>query len=526
MRFVLSLVILAFSIASSACALEPVASISIAGWDRVQSDVQELSTLSEHPELLDKLTQRLKAIPKLDGLNAQGPVGVWAYVEDEQPCVAVAVPVEDFDLVRQSLMSRLKIKLTAGDSPGNWTFSFPNRTVHFRVQGNFVVVSDKISALNSLTDDVLKQLTDDIIEDDIVVRLDLQHLPREWVQKSLEQVQKEFEKNTEKKKNESDREFKIREHIRELASTIATRIVQDTESLTARLKIENGIQLAVDWKILDDSPLSYAVAELPLEEKGPIPGNNAAASISLAVSLPPEMKQILLDAEAIVRDHLRAKVGGHLLREDRMPADEVFDTFEASIEKGNILGNVQFVPNSEGYMILLAAMNMERINGMTTSLRTVLPYTRDDEKIQSVEFDVITTKGAAIHRIVGTDANNEDRKIYGGVPALYIGTSTSAAWFAAGKTDTEIVLKESLSRAAKTHSHLASVHLQLMPWVELANKNGAQDDGFHLLKETMTSETDELRATISLNDAIISANIHAESGYERLLGEIVWKLLD
>ncbi len=121
------------------------------------------------------------------------------------------------------------------------------------------------------------------------------------------------------------------------------------------------------------------------------------------------------------------------LPETAAPAvEKMAQSLQATFDQGHINIIFQFLPDTNRNFVLIGGMKIVGAQTFGTALRDILSAVGEREEIESVQLDVGQYQNVAFHRLQGTNANDEEKRLYGGHPAVTLGVGNSTFWFGVG----------------------------------------------------------------------------------------------
>ncbi len=506
---------------------QPVVSAVSSGGQKLVDLSAHLSKLSERPEIESFLKTRMDKLPILQAFDLNQPVAGFLFfpVEGLQPVPLIIVPVKDFDAIRTAVENKFHLTIEATNDPEYWTIPGKKNVIQLRLIQGFAAISEDRYLLERCDEEFLLQMKSRAQQFDLSVRILPQAVPAPLRDVALFKIKANLNKDLKRKSNQSDEEFQLQHKIGQLILAGLTHVVQETEELSVGLSLNDNFIVNAEWKAMNHSTLASIFEKLPCSTNAFPRESDSAATLQSALLLPEPLRDVLQSFVSLARKNVGTEMGQDLEPGSRNPVGQVFDTFAATIEHGELNTNIEFVPVHD-HFALIAAISLQQPAGLETSLRAVLPYVVSDKNVKSVEVDVIADDKLRIHRLTGKDTKQEDRNLYGDELAMYVGTDSKAGWFAMGSPDTLSLLANRSKQDVLPSTALAELHFALHPWIQLATRQEKQDEFLKFLQTAFPeNEQDEIHLILQQQTQTLILQGEIESGYQKLGGIILTELL-
>ena len=505
---------------------EPVVVGTVAGIDRLQEIVDEVSAYGEKPEVGRFVRDRLQMLPVVEFLERGQPLGLLIFqrLAPVEPVLVGCLPVRDFPRLTRGLQNRFRLD---EERPGEqWLLDLPKRAVLIRRIGNYAVFSDQRDVLEDVTIEWERWLPSKG-PFDLAIQVRMDGISEELIELVLAGFAEEITQNAAQETGGSERERRIHGLLSHLVWGAGDLLARDTRRVDLGFRVDSGFELSVRWAARPESRLADRFSRLPVRSRTFAENSQAAVALHVALSLPEGMRELLAEAGLLLKEHLQTDFAPNLAPMDRHPAGAVFETLAASIEVGELNGFVEAVPATTDHMMLVAGLQVMKGEGLETSLRTILPYAEKSEDVGRIELDKLSGESVTVHRITPRKVRREDERLYGADSTFFVGTSPDAFWFAVGDSETSAAIENRLAMPRRTASPLVEAHWSLNEWIRLARRNGDDSDEIRLLESAFTEpDADDISLILhSIPDAL-ELRIDWDSGYERLLGLGLAKLAD
>lgn len=523
-RFILSLIlVLSWGILSPRATYaeymeRPLLVGCLAGIERVEADLQHLSNLAGDEELLVKFQSLHKIATQFIEIDTSRPILLGLYLHQSQvkamPAVVVIVPLEQPEQFEKNLKEKLPGLKDTGTQ--QWQIDFPKLKVHLKLMGDHLILTQAVEGLSRINPTDVQTWTNLRPDVDLAVSLHLSGLSPVVRERMQQKIKKDLHKELEQKPEEPDVEYRLRKRLIQLIESSVFSLIDETESVTASIKLHTEFAAQVDWKASQGSNLASSLKNLSLLNPPALAtlATEKPFQLHLAFHLPESLKEFLADFFGAAREQIRRELSPKLAKEDRGPVAGAFEAISETISAGIVNGQVGFEQTDSEEMVLIAGLAVSRNELLAISLRTILPYAQQSEDIQNVEMDVINEDNLLFHKLTGHQQREDDRRLYGPDASLYVGTSDNAFWLANGGPQTVPALQNWTRQKTARQRSLAEFQFSLTPWLKLAEKNGQDAKKVRFARQAFPDESqDRLTARLVATDYGLKAEFSAEKGY-------------
>lgn len=527
LRFLLSLILLA-----SWGILSPMATYAeymerpllvgcLAGIERVDADLQHLSNLAGDEELLVKFQSLHKIATQFIEIETSLPISLGLYLHQSQvkamPAVVVIIPLVEPEQFEKNLKEKLPGLKDTGTQ--QWQIDFPKLRVHLKLKGDHLILTQAVEVLSRINPTDVQTWTNLRPDDDLTVSLNLSGLSPVVREHMQQKIKKDLHKELEQKPEEPDVEYRLRMRLIQLIESSVISLIDETESVTASIKLHTEFSAQVEWKASQGSNLATSLKNLSLQNPPALATfpTEKPFQLHFAFHLPELLKEFLADFFSTAREQIRRELSPKLAKEDRGPVAGAFVAIRETISAGIVNGLIGFEQTNSEEMVLIAGLAVSRNDLLATSLRTILPYAQQSEDIQNVEMDVINEDNFAVHQLTGHHQREDDRRLYGPDASLYVGTNNNAFWLANGGPRTVPALQNWTRQKTPRQRSLAEFQFSLTPWLKLAEKHGQDAKKVRFARQAFPDESqDRLTARIAPAEQGLKAELFAEKGYIHL----------
>ncbi len=499
----------------------PLAVMAVAGLERVESDLVHLGDVSGNrkpAQQFQELQKKLGQFPGIDRERAIGGMVVMHRENLELPTFVVMLPVTNGEQFVTAFKKKLPVVQTI--KKGSWKINIPNLPLYANLQNKYLLIAQRRNLHQHVTSQILSSLEEKTREDDVSVTLFQSGISEPLRNRIIQGFHTELNKEIDQKPKEDDVEYALRKELIELIRLSGTHLFTKMEELSATLRIESEIHLNAELKVEQGSDLSDVLATLPLTQKNVI-GDSDERPLKIQFSLhtPRPFQKFALSLLNQIREHVRRDVSPHLAEADRMPVTGAFEAIRQSIDNGTLDGLIEFQEIDNTRMVLIGGVRIQGDNLMATSLETILPYARDSEDIAEVEMSIVNEDHLKLHRLKGKNQREEDQRLYGESPSLFVGTGVNSLWLSAGAAETPELISELIRNQSGASESILKVDFTLDPWLRLGEKHQQDIKKVKRFRQAFPNDqNDQIHFEIKSSASGLKATLHAESGYVKLFG--------
>jgi len=281
----------------------------------------------------------------------------------------------------------------------------------------------------------------------------------------------------------------------------------------------------------DDRPLSLSLSwSMNKREKTAAAGVAEAAKLALSKELP--------DA---------ALPGG--------PIENMFKSIEATIDAGHADFFMQFAATDPEKFVLVGGVKVVGGDTLGTSVGQLLDYVNREliEKEPANAPQIITNaeshQNISFHKIIPKQMPDDQQRMYGGVPDIYLGSSSRVFWFAVGGSDAIPELSTSIDTLLAAPSQPVTPGsnspfqgiFRVSPWMKLPQaempeidaddenadlrrrraerRMARQEDRRELAEEAFKeSGSDAIRVELKPTDAGMRLRVQFDEGFLKMFG--------
>lgn len=516
------------TIADETQSTTPFAMVVFAGLDRFAADLAMLSDLSGSSAAIDRFNALKTELGHIPGFDRTRPVGgllLFNREQPDQPFFLIALPVTDGQQLVQSLQIRFPILQTVAEH--EWSVTLPDQTLLIHLQKEHLLIGQSRETFAAVTPELIQTFDQRSLQHDFSISIHRAGIPDAAIQEIANAFEKDLARELEPKPDEADALYRIRANLISFVQQLGRQLLSTTESIDVGLEVTTEIKVTANLAVQPDSKLSQIFAAAPLSKSSlPLPEkDDIPFQLRLGLHVPQPLQQIALELFKVLREVIRKEIGPKLAKEDRGPVGGAFDTIEQTVRHGVLDSVITFQETDKMQMVLVGGLSTLDTDRLTTSLETLLPYMRESEDIAEVNMEMVSNDQLRLHGLRGKHASENDKRLYGAVPTLYVGTGPDSFWLAVGGPQTPLLLKTwQEAPSAPVSPTILETTFSLDPWLRLAEKDVRDAAKLRKFRHAFPDGKDD---QIHLKLTADSHGLHltgvAEQGYLRALGASIEK---
>ena len=251
-------------------------------------------------------------------------------------------------------------------------------------------------------------------------------------------------------------------------------------------------------------------------------------TVALSWALDAREKKAALESLEGFETEAAARIGKE--GEKDGPIQKLVEILKETADAGHVDFLAQMVGNPKDKFVFLGGFKWVGGNGFAPAMEQILDRLSDHEALNSVKLNVDSHAGMQIHRIEGKQVRDEDKRLYGDAPALFIGSTPKAVWFAIGTDEAVPALKKAMDTVADgqstgraTKAAPLTIVVNAGRWLGMEPTKRA--DGtprvgpFEQFGENaFTPENDDVKIELTPTDDGARLRIEFNEGFLRLIG--------
>lgn len=510
----------------------PFAVITVKNLDQSLVNIGKMFDASGRSDMMELIEGFLTdRAGNLDGIDRARPFGQMFYLSQTlppRPIMVTYIPVDDLDaFIRTVSLGPAKPEKVDGKE-NVYRFPFGRR------QGGPQMVIRDGWALSSFDADILEEELPDpaSIVTGLAARYDLSVSGQ---LKNIPPLMKEFfitalNANAQAELQQRDDESKAAHMMRKASGQstldLMTQVLRDGEQITLGLQAlpeERIAAIELNIDAVPESEFSEFVKNIGGRKSAFMPLENDSNPLTMTVSWVMDRREKEMVAGLI--DGMELELTERLPESTASSIQKIADSLRATAEQEHINAVFQFVPIEKDVFCLIGGLKLVGAETFSANLRNVLSEIGELEGIDNVELDVHQHQNVNFHRLVGTEARDEDIRVYGGPPNVYLGAGNGIFWFGIGADDVLAEIDFAIDLMLETppgtlegSSAPFQVVFRMLPWLQLPPENDEDVLGRELAQEAMDSGDDAVRIDIRPTETGARIRMQFEEGFVRLLG--------
>lgn len=526
--------------------LEPVAVVSLSGYDEVKGDIEFVGKLSDNPHLANGLEALLKLFTKNRGLAGLDKARPWGAViqSDGDDFVGYGfIPVTDLD----ELLSVMKPFVGEAKDVGGGVLKVKGKgakkkTLYIVEQEGWAFFSENRDALPTSTVDPKQLLGDLPNQYDVAVKVDAENLPEKHRRQLIAKIKKDSKKDLQRKEDESDAQYEARKMItKQIVESVVT-VLNDLDEVTIgwsldRESEETFLEVTVTAKEGSETAQAAATLQQSATDFGGFRLPDAALAGNWSGTMP---KQKIAICTTIV-EAIRKQAMADIEKEDKSDAEkeaarklagDLLDVIGKTVKSGNVDGGMAVLLDPESVTLLAGGYvadgaTLEKLAKQVTAIvRAENPVVGSWVKLNAEQCE-----GVRLHTVsipIPDDADDREKVValIGEKLDLVVGLGRQSMYVAAGRNavgSLKQVIQKSASAAPRTVPPI-EISLALEPIAKFVAQWGEEKDRpkAKLIAEELakTAGQDRINLTAAAIPNGVKYRLEIEEGLLRLAGQI------
>lgn len=514
--------------------LRPLVVFSVSGVEDSLDDIRAMFATAGREDMSDLLEGFLAAnLRDLKGFDREKPIGFMLFLDAAQlpprPVPVGCVPVDDIDeLIKLVELGPITPKKREG-TENRYELVGNRRTLHALIQDGYALVTRS----ETLLDDGVMSPVDAFApvsgRYDVGLSVMLTSIPPVLRDVFLATMRSNAEAELQQRDDESEAAYSIRRANGMSALEFFDLLIRGGDSITLGLQADreqNSATLELMVQALPDSDLSTYLKEFSGQQSEFAPLETPDAPLSLNVSWKLDARE-----KKALRESLE---GLELAAQERFVAvgketiKDLFSPLIATVEAGHLNACIQFASPDGEEFALTGAVKIVGGETFARGLDGLLHEAESLENVDSVTLNAANHRNVALHRLRATNASEEDLRMYGGHPDLYIGASSRTLWFGLGGADALPTLTASIDRLADAtpeerarSTAPVQIVFRMAPWLRLPPKDDEDLVRRDLATMAMEEGADAVRIDVRPNEHGVRVRAQFDSGFVQLLALLI-----
>ncbi len=527
---------------------EPFAVIAVASVDRTLEDFDALAEAVGQPNYAKFVRGFLSGLNDLRGFDRHRPVGSLMYLRADEAADLRAqffFPTTDVEELFKTVRFGDSLRLKRDHESGDITLLTDDHELPVFLKHRFAFLNVAPDAAHEAArpPDPEALLGDALQTHDIVAILRRAGVPEELFEHVQRDIRNEAEQDLDRQAHESDVEYQLRRDITIGFYDLVSATVNEWQSISAGITFDSDsgeLSLEVDVELDPNGEVQQLLSKLPTSETrfAGIVDESAPLTVAASFNLPNNTRDILQRLLISIREPAEAELD-QVDEPIRVAARQLIDALDHTISAGVVDAYGQLTPQADHRFVLTGGLAIADADVVADGLLKVLPFVVEADEIRSVDLNVASAHGIAIHRLQPTKVRRHDRRLYGEEAAIYLAAGHGALWLALGDESAISALTSAIERVDNpaqsgnsltesevvTNSRpLLSVGINMSQWVKFAGIEEGNKSAriAALVEEAFTDSTgDAARLVVEPTPLGLKLRVEFAAGYSRLLGLVI-----
>ncbi len=517
----------------------PFAAVAVKNIDQSLTNIAAMFDATGRSDMTDMINEFLTdKAGNLEGVNRTKPFGFMFFLSDSlppQPVRVAFIPVDDMDaFIRTASLGPAKPEKVEGkENVYKFPFGRRNRGINMVVENGYAFAASDESMLEDLPDpeQVVRSMVARYDVSASAMLGNIQPLMKDFF---IATLQSSSQAELQQRDDESEAAHQMRKASGQSVLELMTQILRDGEQITIGLEAKPEEKMAAIELLVDATPESE-FSEFMKNIGGrksifePLQSDSNPLTLTISWKMDRREKEAMI---GLIKGFELA-LGEQLPETFVASIGRIADSLRATAEQEHINGVFQFIPIERNEFALIGGLKLVGSQTFGAALRDLLSGVGELDGIESVELDVHEHQNVMFHRLVATNAREEDLRIYGGHPSVYLGSGNGIFWFGIGgdKLLSELdfaidLLLETPPGTLEGSTAPLQVVFRLLPWMNLPARENANQNGRELALEAIEKGQDAVRIDIRPTETGGRIRMQFEEGFVRLLGLTLAQLYD
>ena len=511
----------------------PIGMFTVRSLDQSLTNIGTVFEAAGRDDMTDMINTFLQdRAGNLEGIDRTRPFGVMFFLDDSlppQPTPVAYIPVEDLKAFeRTAALGPLKPEKVEG-SEDRYKLGGGRRGMSMLIEHDYAFATPNEYILDNGMPDPLDFVSGFAARYDASLSVQLRNVSPLIRDVFIATLQSSAQAELQQKDEESAAAHKIRKANGQSMLELITQILRDGEQVTLGLEAHPEEQMAA---------LELSVDAKPASEFAKFMQNLGGAKSSFE-GLHSELHPLTLSVSWMMDRREKEMANGmiegaEIGLTERLPEEvtssikRLGDSLRATVEQGHVNGILQFVPLEDRKFVLIGGLKLVGSNAFGTALRDVFSVLNELEGIDSVDLDAHEHQNVVLHRLMGSDTDREQQRIYGGDPSVYLGSGNGVFWFGLGGDavvdELDFAIDQYLASSATSGSSTTApfqLVFRMLPWMDLPERENADPLQRELASEAMSDGGDAVRVEVRPNENGLRVRMQFEKGFVRLLGLVI-----
>jgi hypothetical protein len=519
----------------------PILVVNIASLERVLTDVDYMFKTAERPDMMDLVTGFIaNQVGDLKGLNRTKPFGVMLFLAPglpPTPTPIAYVPVDGIDELLE-IVGKGPIKPRKVDG----------KVDHYELVGRrgriYVILKNGYAYL---TNDSNKHMLEAELPEpaaiaepmaakyDLGISVFIKTIPLPIKTFLLAIFRRQAEADLQQRDTEPEAAYKMRRangiSTIEFIEQIFMQVEQLQLGIDASQERQNvEIELLMD--ATPDSELAKHSKTLAGRKSHFAPLFNDNEPLTVSASWKMDKRERTAASEMV--EAMRIGLAKELPEGTAPSVDPLFDSLKATAQEGEMDFCVQFHPVENRQFVFYGGLRVVGGESFGKGLEQLLTAVQGRDELDKIVLNADTHNGIVFHQLVAKNVPEREKRTYGGVPSVYLGSSSQTVWFTVGADGALPSLKSAIDRiqvASATEPSGGSAHpfqmiLRTAPWLNLAAENDEEAGRQEFAKQALREHSDGLRISVQPTETGTRTKATLDEGFIKLVGMLLARQFD
>lgn len=519
----------------------PILVANVASIDRVLTDVDYMFQAAERPDMMQLVTGFISGqIGDLKGMNREKPFGVMLFLAPglpPTPTPILYVPVDGVDeLVKIVEAGPVKPKKVDGKE-GHYELNGRHQKFYCVVKRGYAY----------LTNDFNKQMLEAelpepaAIAEPLAARFDLglslmvKNIPLAIRTVLLTFFRQQTEAQLQQRDKESDAAYKMRRangiSTLEFIEQFMTQCDQLQIGVDASQERKN-VEIEIVMDATPESELAKLSKDLAGRKSYFAPLFNEGHPLTVSASWKMDKRERKAAREMV--EAMKIGLAKELPEGKAPPIDPLFESLQATAERGEMDFCVQFQPIANNQFVIVGGLRIVGGEAFGRGLEQLLTAVQGREELDKIELHADSHQSIAFHRIVAKNVPEGEQRTYGGVPSVYLGASSQTVWFTVGAGEAMPSLKAAIDQVLLGNADSPSggtaypfqMILHTAPWLNLRPLDDRESARQDFAKQALQEKSDSMRISVQPTDSGTRTRIVFDDGFIKLVGLLLAREYD
>ncbi len=501
---------------------KPFAVVSVAGIERMLGALDFSFEAADRPEASEALTGFLERAGDLKGIDHRQGFGIMIYLSGIMPQPVGFAPVDKIeDMMKTVELGPFTTKKIDAE---NYELKGTGGSVFVKLVGRYAFFSNQQERLDRefpdpapITQRLAKQY-------DIAAMVDLNSLPEDQKNLLATLLRGSADANLQRRDGETEAAHRIRKAIGENHAALLEQVLRQAREVTLGWKLSaERRQAALELSVIAyrGTELETLLTELNATRTQFTNFLKGDAPLTFASTWKLDKRGKTLFDEIV--QALAGTIPSATEANEDDPIQQMFRAARADVESGGLDFAIRFLGEPKGPFVLVGGLKVTDGRAMEAGLAELCTYLLETGKVDDIEVDVDKYQGIRVHRVDLISRDNDNDRIYGGKPSLYMGVDDKTLWIAVGGDEALPVLYEQIDKLAEpADKAVPGVPMQFVinmsDWMSLGEENDRRNRVGRTFQEAFTRENSTMRIELRSIENGARLRLEWNEGFIRFVG--------